>query len=30
MRNQLSGNDFCRGLVARGCGEAMGGHARAG
>ena len=30
MRNQLSGNDFCRGLVARGCGEAMGCHAGAG
>jgi len=30
MRNQLSGNNFCRGLVARGCGEAMGCHAGAG
>jgi len=30
MRNQLSGNDFCRRLVARGCGEAMGCHAGAG
>ena len=27
MRNQLSGNDFCRGLVVRGRGEAIGCHA---
>ena len=30
IRNQLSGNDFCRGLVAWECGEAMGFHADAG
>ena len=30
MRNQLSGNNFCRGLVVRGCGEAMGCHPGAG